>query len=48
MKNYTIFQNSKPQSIGPISKQDFDRYNYSNCIDTKKFPIRSSTNCAIL
>ena len=39
MKNYTIFQNSKPQSIGPISQDDFDHYNYSNCIDTKNFPL---------
>jgi ABC-type multidrug transport system fused ATPase/permease subunit len=39
MKNYTIFQNSKPQSIGPITKKDFNDYNYHLCVDTKNFPL---------
>ena len=39
MKNYTIFENTKPQSIEPISKEDFEYYNYSKCIESKNFPM---------
>ena len=38
MKNYTIYQNSKPQYIGPISDNDLNYYNYTKCLDTKNFP----------
>ena len=37
-KNYTIFQNSKPESIESISNEDIYRFNYSNSSDTKNFP----------
>ena len=37
-KNYTIFQNSKPQSIDSISDEDWGEYNYNISIDTKNFP----------
>ncbi len=38
MKNYTIFQNSKPQSIESISEDDMNIYNYSKSTSTKNFP----------
>ena len=37
-KGYTIFQNSKPQSIDSITEKDFNYYNYSKSLDTKNFP----------
>jgi hypothetical protein len=37
-KNYTIFQNSKPESIESISDEDLDRFNYSDSVDTRNFP----------
>ena len=38
MKNYTIFQNSKPQSIESISEDDFLNYNYTESLCTKNLP----------
>ena len=38
MKNYTIYHNSKPESIGPISSEDFTYYKYNESVDTKNFP----------
>ena len=37
-KNYTIFQNSKPESIESISNEDMDRFNYTDSVDTRNFP----------
>ena len=37
-KGYTIFQNTKPQSIDSISEEDFNYYNYSKSLNTKNFP----------
>ena len=37
-KRYTIFQNSKPQSIDSITEKDFNYYNYSKSLDSKNFP----------
>ena len=38
MKNYTLYENSKPQSIEPISDEDIEKYNYTKAVDTKNFP----------
>jgi hypothetical protein len=38
MKNYTLYQNLKPQSIEPISDTDFENYNYTKGPETKNFP----------
>ena len=38
MKNYTIFHNSKPQSIDFITNEEFENFNYSKAINTKNFP----------
>ena len=38
MKNYTIFQNPKPQSIDAISDEDFIDYNYTKLSSTNNFP----------
>ena len=37
-KNYTIFQNSKPESIESISDDDMERFNYTKSVDTRNFP----------
>ena len=40
-KNYTLFENSKPQSIKeffPDNENDWEKYNYSKSIETKNFP----------
>ena len=37
-KNYTIFQNTKPESIESISDEDIERFNYSKSFDTVNFP----------
>ena len=37
-KGYTVFQNSKPQSIDSITEKDFNYYNYSKSLDSKNFP----------
>ena len=39
MKNYTLYQNLKPQSIEPISDDDFENFNYTKGPETKNFPI---------
>ena len=38
MKNYTIFQNSKPQSIESITDEEFEAFNYAKSLNTKNFP----------
>ena len=38
MKNYTLYQNLKPQSIEPINDNDLDNYNYTKGPETKNFP----------
>ena len=40
-KNYTLFQNSKPESIKdffPDHENDWEAYNYDKSIETKNFP----------
>jgi hypothetical protein len=37
-KNYTIFQNTKPESIESITDEDIERFNYSDSFDTVNFP----------
>ena len=39
MKNYTLYQNLKPQSIEPISNDDLINFNYTISPETKNFPI---------
>ena len=41
IKNYTLFENSKPESIEDFSEndKDWDDFNYSQSINTKTFPI---------
>ena len=38
MKNYSIFENSKPQSIDSITDKDMKIYNYTKSLNTKNFP----------
>ena len=40
MKNYTLFENTKPESVGDLTQnsQDWEKYNYSKSINTKNFP----------
>ena len=38
MKNYTLYQNTRPQTIEPINDADWNAYNYSVCVNTKNFP----------
>ena len=38
MKNYSIFENSKPQSIESITDKDMETFNYTKSINTKNFP----------
>ena len=37
-KNYTIFQNTKPESINEISDSDWEYYGYSKSTHTKNYP----------
>ena len=37
-KDFTIFQNSKPQSINSITDSEFRYYNYTKSLNTKNFP----------
>ena len=37
VQNYTLYENTKPESIEKISQQDMDMYNYTNSTKTKNF-----------
>jgi outer membrane biosynthesis protein TonB len=39
MKNYTIYRNSKPQSIDSITQEEMNEFHYSKASDTRNFPV---------
>lgn len=37
VKNFTLYENSRPESIEKITNEDMDNYNYSKSVKTKNF-----------